>query len=74
MKFGQALELLRNGESKLFRRNWNHKGMYIQAQLPDENSKMTEPYIFIAPCSQMKLPWVASQADIFAEDWELSVL
>jgi len=79
MNFGQALEELKIG-ARVARRNWNGKGIFIELQVPDEHSKMTSPYIFIdttgletenpdAPKS--RVPWLASQTDMLAEDWVL---
>lgn len=75
--FGWALAQLRSGE-KVQRSGWNGKGIFIELQSPDENSRMTSPYIFIdttglqtdnedAPKS--RVPWLASQTDMLAEDW-----
>jgi hypothetical protein len=77
MNFGQALEDLKLG-AKVARKGWNGKGIFIELQVPDEHSKMTSPYIFIdttelqtenpdAPKS--RVPWLASQTDMLAEDW-----
>ena len=77
--FGAALELLRLGR-KIKRRGWNGKGIFICLQTPDEFSKMTQPYIYIdtlglettnpnAP--KGRVPWLASQTDLLAEDWEV---
>ena len=77
MTFGLALEEVKRGK-KIARKGWNGKGIFIELQQPDENSKMTSPYIFIdtsglqttnpdAPKS--RVPWIASQTDILAEDW-----
>jgi hypothetical protein len=79
MNFGQALEELKIG-ARVARRNWNGKGIFIELKVPDEHSKMTSPYIFIdttgletenpdAPKS--RVPWLASQTDMLAEDWVL---
>ena len=70
MDFSQALTQLKAG-AKLARSGWNRSGMYIQAQYPDANSNMTQPYIFIVPCEDEKIPWVTSQADVFANDWRI---
>jgi len=81
MNFGEALEYLKSGE-KVARQGWNGKGIFIEVQRPDENSKMTSPYIFIdttgletdneaAPKSLV--PWLASQTDMLAEDWAVFV-
>lgn len=77
--FGVALALMKAGE-KMRRRGWNGKGTFIKIQFPDEHSKMTSPYIYIdttglesdnpdAPRSCV--PWLASQTDMLAEDWEI---
>ena len=79
MTFGLAIEALKLGK-KVARKGWNGKGIFIELQTPDENSKMTSPYIFIdttglqtdnphAPRS--RVPWLASQTDMLAEDWQV---
>lgn len=79
MTFGSAIHALKDG-LKVRRRGWNGKGIFIELQVPDEHSKMTSPYIFIdtsglqtdnpdAPKS--RVPWLASQTDMLAEDWEV---
>lgn len=78
--FGWALSKLRCGWP-VRRRGWNGKGIFIKLQVPDEHSKMTSPYIYIdttglrsnnpdAPRSCV--PWLASQTDMLAEDWEIA--
>jgi hypothetical protein len=77
MNFGEALEALKDGR-RVARRGWNGKGIFLELQVPDENSKMTAPYIYIdttnlqtdnpdAPKS--RVPWLASQTDMLADDW-----
>jgi hypothetical protein len=79
MDFGIALQYLKQGH-KVARKGWNGKGIFIKLQRPDEYSKMTHPYIFIdttglqtdnphAPKS--RVPWLASQTDMLAEDWQV---
>jgi len=68
MKFGTAIEKLRAG-LKVSRKGWNGKGMYLMLQVPDKNSKMKQPYIFIVPDENSLVPWTASQTDILADDW-----
>jgi len=47
--------------------------MTLRAQRPDQNSKMTHPYLYmtVPDCEEgtRKLPWQPSQVDLFAEDW-----
>ena len=66
--FSEALEALKRG-FKVTRQGWNGKGMYLLAQFPDENSKMERPYIYIVPGEGFTVPWVASHADLFGDDW-----
>lgn len=68
--FGWALQKLWNG-CKVFRHNWNGKGMYLKLQLPDSHSKMTRPYIYMRTADNQLIPWVASQTDLLAHDWEV---
>jgi Protein of unknown function (DUF2829) len=72
MNFGQAIEVLKKG-GKVARKGWNGKGMFADVQFPDENSKMTHPYIVmhIPECEEgwRALPWQPAQVDVFAEDW-----
>lgn len=77
--FGWAIEQLKAG-NKVARSGWNGKGIHIELQVPDAHSKMSHPYIFIdttglqtenpdAPRS--RVPWLASQTDMLAEDWQI---
>jgi|GEM_PF-2323324 len=66
--FGEALTLLELGK-KLARTGWNGKGLYIELQTPDKNSKMTRPYIYMKTAQGDLVPWVASQTDMLEKDW-----
>ena len=66
--FGQALKFLKVGES-VARLGWNGPDQSLTLQTPDENSKMTLPYIFIKTVQGDLVPWLASQPDMLAEDW-----
>lgn len=74
MNFSAALEHLKRG-GKTARNGWNGKGLWLELERPDENSKMTLPYIFISyPDDAIntpgaRVPWLASQTDILADDW-----
>lgn len=73
MEFGEVLTALRAG-NQAKRKGWNNKDQYLELQVPDENSKMTEPYIYLnIPTPGMdivRVPWVASQTDLLANDWQ----
>lgn len=68
--FGFALNRLWNG-AQVFRQKWNGKGMYLKLQIPDGGSKMSKPYIYIRTADNELVPWVASQSDLLAHDWEV---
>jgi len=70
MDFGAALLELKDGQ-RVTRRGWNGKDMWVEMQVPDEHSKMGRPYLFMRPVDGYLVPWVASQSDLLAEDWEL---
>ena len=72
--FGWAIEQLKAGH-KVCRTGWNGKGLWLELQTPDADSKMTLPYIYICYPDDSKntpgarVPWLASQTDVLAEDW-----
>lgn len=68
MDFSEALKLIKDGK-KVTRDGWNGKDMFIELQVPDVNSKMRRPYIFVSPQDRFLVPWVASQTDLLADDW-----
>jgi len=69
MNFSEALEELKN-ERRVQRQGWNGKGMWIALQRPDEHSKMGLPYIYMSTVGGQLVPWLASQTDLLAEDWQ----
>jgi hypothetical protein len=70
LDFSDALRELKRGH-KLARDGWNGKGMHVQAQYPDQLSKMERPYFFIDPGEGWRVPWVPSVNDLTAEDWHV---
>lgn len=75
--FGWALQKLKAG-FRAYREGWNGKGIWIQLQTPDAHSKMTLPYIYIeypaghpAYPGGCRVPWLASQTDLLAKDWQI---
>ena len=74
--FGAALAHLKAGGAAR-RSGWNGAGLWLEVQRPDAHSKMTLPYIYICYPDDAKTtpgarcPWLASQTDVMAEDWEL---
>ncbi len=68
MDFGEAIKALWDGH-RVSRSAWNGPGQYLELQRPDENSKMTLPYIYIRTVQGDLVPWLASQTDMLSGDW-----
>lgn len=73
--FDFALRLLKEGK-RVTRRSWGMKKIFLEIQVPDKHSKMTQPYIYMDATesdSQFSrrdsCPWLPAQADILASDW-----
>jgi hypothetical protein len=69
--FGYAIQMLKEGNA-VSRAGWNGKGMWLRLQTPDKNSKMSLPYIYMSTVTGDLVPWLASQSDILATDWDLN--
>ena len=72
LTFSNVLDMMKKykQDNLRFRRmGWNGKDMYITLQCPDENSKMTQSYIYMKTADGNLVPWVASQTDLLSEDW-----
>ena len=85
MNFGKAIELLKEGK-RLQRAGWNSKNQYIElaervAYINAKNAKgeiineghsdIGNKVIAFVGTSGVQLDWLASQADILAEDWKI---
>lgn len=68
--FGEALAYLKGG-GRVSRDGWNGRGMFLELQRPDANSKMQRPYIYIKTAQGQLVPWVASHGDLLETDWSL---
>jgi hypothetical protein len=69
MDIGEAVHHMREG-NRVARRGWNGKGMWLKMQEPDNGSKMTLPYIYMSTAQGDLVPWLCSQTDLLATDWE----
>ena len=67
---GWAVKQMQLGH-RVCRSGWNGKGQWLALQVPDVNSKMTLPYIYISTVDGALVPWLASQTDILAVDWQV---
>jgi hypothetical protein len=66
---GWAVKELQNGE-KVRRAGWNGKGMWLALQTPLDGDNMTLPYVFMSTAQGDLVPWLCSQTDLLATDWE----
>lgn len=70
MNFSEALEWVKTG-SKIFRKGWT-AGYYVRIHLPNAQSEMTAPYLFLFTISTgSSVPWVPGHIDILSEDWAI---
>ena len=82
MNFGKAIILLKEGK-KLRRKGWNGKNQYIElatnisqknadGEIININHKtMGNKAIAFIGTSGVQIGWLASQADMLSDDWEL---
>lgn len=77
MTFGQAIEALKSRHI-VARSGWNGKGMWLllvtgPPQLDGYSISHLEfaPYIGMKTADRKFVPWLASQTDMLAEDWEV---
>lgn len=80
MTFGQAIEIMKDG-GKVSRSGWNGKRQYIElaknisyvnAQgevINAEHDAIGNKAVAFVGTSGVQLGWLASQADMLAEDW-----
>ena len=82
MDFGNALTAMMNGE-KVARSGWNGKGMFIfivpagwefMCDIEGVELIPTEPFVCMKTAQDNLIPWVASQADMLAIDWEVAAI
>lgn len=83
--FAWALRLIKNG-NKLQREGWNGKGMFVFL-VPGSTFKVNRPpllgiyeegteinyhpHIDMRTADGQVVPWLASQTDILADDWQI---
>ncbi len=60
-----------HGGARVRRAGWNGKGMWVALQVPDKNSMMSLPYVYMKTADNELVPWLCSQTDLLAADWEL---
>lgn len=82
MDFGKAIEAVKAGK-RVSRAGWNGKGQYIElatcvsyknaaGEIINVNHQaLSNNAIAFAGTSGVQLGWLASQADMLAEDWQI---
>lgn len=80
MNFGKAIELLKEGK-RVTRAGWNGKGQYIELAtnisyvnakgevINSEHEAIGNKAIVFVGTSGVQMGWLASQADMLANDW-----
>ena len=66
--FGLALEAARKGKG--FRLPQWKPDVVIRAQLPDEHSKMTAPYLYVESRFG-RVPWKETMIELFSDEWQI---
>ena len=74
LRFTEAFDIISkienaNGGKIMRLPNWG-KDVYIACQWPDENSKMTHPYLYVTS-RYGKCPWKETFPEMFAANWEV---
>ena len=70
MKFGIALTMLQDGLCEGIRLPKWDDSVVIKVQIPDTESKMTHPYLYVES-RYGRVPWKETMVELFAENWEL---
>jgi len=68
MNFGSAFEQVKKGKSMRLP-HWSGE-VKIKTQYPDENSKMTSPYLYVES-RYGRVPWKETMIELFDENWEI---
>jgi hypothetical protein len=78
--FGTALDFLKDGH-KCRRAGWNGKGMHVElmkvVEMPGDYPQPLPYLVIVYPVGHVAypkgavVPWLASQTDLLAEDWEI---
>jgi len=66
MNFGEAFEQVKQGMGMRLP-SWS-PDVIILAQFPDENSKMTAPYLYVSSRFG-NVPWKETMIELFSEEW-----
>ncbi len=77
MTFSQALDRIKDGR-QVVRSGWNGKNMFL-FYVPvwtytdgKQDNYRNSPFIAMKTAGDDVVPWLASQTDILADDWEVN--
>ena len=67
--YGDVLKSLKDRDKNLVARlpSWSND-VYISIQFPDENSKMTAPYLYVTS-RYGRVPWNATMIEQLSDEW-----
>lgn len=77
MNFGLAIEAAQQGK-KIARKGWNGTNIFVALHVPEDDEPMTAPFLYIDTTGLLsynphavhaRVPWLASQTDMLADDW-----
>ena len=70
---GWAVKQMRNGDH-VQRSGWNGKDMYIAitaGQPANDRGDVFPPFVFMRTVQNGLVPWLCSQTDLLATDWQV---
>lgn len=75
LPFEVALARLKEGYPSIAMECWQ-KGTVVKMQVPDEHSKMTNPYLYMEiydgeDLPVVRFPWMPNQLHFFDNTWEI---
>lgn len=70
MTFGDAFDAINLGSGNGMRLPHWSGDVLIKVQTPDENSKMTAPYLYVESRNGL-VPWKETMIELFSDEWEV---
>lgn len=71
LSFGTAFDTMKGSVEELGMRlpKWS-PDVVVKIQVPNKNSKMTAPYLYVKSRNGL-VPWKVNMIELFAETWEI---
>lgn len=70
MNIGDAVLAMREG-ARVARPGWNGKGMWLFLVEAVDSYPPRQAYVAMKTAQDTIVPWLCSQSDLLAEDWEI---